>query len=196
MSSKNFSEKEIRQALGKEFEEKGLAETLMGELPHSRNVKIGTNLNVPYRISFVDESPAFLQAKHYQKDIVFYSESEVEASNFLSLYNSSTESLRIPYLIVELKVENVSTHNLITYSKKAEDIKSLFPFSKYVLVVADGTRSKKWDWHGREFDEMMSLGVKEENIEFERKDFENLIERVENQFEEIGRAIQAFRGEI
>ena len=66
-----------------------------------------------------------------------------------------------PRVVVELKAGGVNTHDLNTYSKKAELHRSLNGYLRYGLFVA-GERAKgvtaKWLWHGRMFDFMLSCG--------------------------------------
>ncbi|MCH7699632.1 MAG: hypothetical protein IH865_11900 [Chloroflexi bacterium] len=65
----------------------------------------------------------------------------------------------VPRVVIELKGNGVTTHDLIVYSYKAALHRSLSGHLRYGLFVA-GDRSRgvtaKWLWHGQMFDFMLS----------------------------------------
>ncbi len=68
----------------------------------------------------------------------------------------------VPRIIIELKFSGVTTHSLITYSKYASEIKSMFPYSRYILAVRYDKNSSDIHFgrNGRDFDAFFSFGKK------------------------------------
>lgn len=63
----------------------------------------------------------------------------------------------IPRVIIEGKL-GVGSHALITYSKIAEDIKKIFPFVKYFLLIrSTEKREELLRRHGQNFDDIFKL---------------------------------------
>lgn len=156
-----MGEKEFRKNLLSELKDRKVHEKLQDELRKelaSVEVKIDGHIKVPYDVVVKVCSKAILEARHYDQDIIFYSESDIseEENHNLSLFNTTNPNILIPYLILETKDGCPSSHEVITYSDKAQRIKSLFPFSRYFLIVRGGPK-KRLTWHGKNFDEVHHL---------------------------------------
>lgn len=82
----------------------------------------------------------------------------------------------IPRVSVEVKIGDPNVHSIIVASQKAEKIKSIYPYLRYLLVVygvKDGI-SRKALRHGESIDAIIAI---------KNKDFEGLLKIVKNQIE-------------
>ena len=66
------------------------------------------------------------------------------------------EDVGLPYVILELKKQQPNTHEIMTYSQKAEMIKTIFPYCQFLLLIY-GNISALTYRHGINFDEIISL---------------------------------------
>jgi len=62
----------------------------------------------------------------------------------------------IPFVILELKKGQPNTHEILTYSQKAEMIKTIFPYCQFLFLIY-GDISARTYRHGVNFDEVISL---------------------------------------
>ena len=62
----------------------------------------------------------------------------------------------LPFVILELKKEQPNTHEILTYSQKAEMIKTIFPYCQFLFLI-QGNVSARTYRHGINFDEIISL---------------------------------------
>jgi len=53
----------------------------------------------------------------------------------LCVYVKTPQGLWIPKVVFEFKVEHITTHDVITYSNKANRHKNIYPYLRYGLVV-------------------------------------------------------------
>ena len=81
------------------------------------NIHMGVDLDSGY--------PIRGKGKGFEQDIVIYRE----------LKNAHTAI--IPYIIAEVKYRSVTTHDAIVYSKKAEKIRSVYPYVRYGLILGN-----------------------------------------------------------
>ena len=81
------------------------------------NIHMGVDLDSGY--------PIRGKGKGFEQDIVIYRKAE----------NAHTSV--IPYIIAEVKYESVTTHDAIVYSKKAEKIRSVYPYVRYGLILGN-----------------------------------------------------------
>ena len=97
------------------------------------------------------------------QDVVIYEEtmdiSEFHSLDKILVHNNTNNrnQMVIPKLICELKYDGVTSHGLITYSEYSSDIKSIFPESKYWLVMRfrkSSTENKLYR-HGKYFDKIL-----------------------------------------
>ena len=61
---------------------------------------------------------------------------------------------KIPRVIIESKIANMTTHDSLAYCEKAEDHKSLTPFLRYGVMIAESKNglTQKYFKHGMKFD--------------------------------------------
>jgi hypothetical protein len=62
----------------------------------------------------------------------------------------------IPFLIIETKKSQPTTHEIIAYSEKARLIKTIFPYCKYVLCIRGSVAPRSYH-HGADFDEVLGV---------------------------------------
>jgi hypothetical protein len=72
----------------------------------------------------------------------------------------------IPFVILELKKGQPNTHEILTYSQKAEMIKTIFPYCQFLFLIL-GDVSVRTYRHGINFDEIISLKDANDKIEIE-----------------------------
>jgi len=76
----------------------------------------------------------------------------------------NSHDVGLPFVILELKKSQPNTHEILTYSQKAEMIKTIFPYCQFLFLVY-GKISARTYRHGISFDEIISL----ENIDDEKE---------------------------
>lgn len=81
------------------------------------NIHMGVDLDSGY--------PIRGKGKGFEQDIVIYRELE------------NAHTAIIPYIIAEVKYRSVTTHDAIVYSKKAEKIRSVYPYVRYGLILGN-----------------------------------------------------------
>lgn len=128
----------------KEFlEPEGLYADTLQKIPYSQEI-----------IRYSDEwEPEYLTPTRFETDLVIY---------------EKAEGKNIPRVIVEAKLRNVTTHDAITYSYKAEKHKNITPYLRYGIMIGD---RKKYPLpgrlfrHGTNFDFMFSFSGTEPSKE-------------------------------
>ena len=73
----------------------------------------------------------------------------------------------LPFVIIELKREQPNTHEILTYSQKAEMIKTIFPYCQFLFLIY-GTIAARTYRHGINFDEIISLTNIDDKNEIKR----------------------------
>jgi len=68
----------------------------------------------------------------------------------------NTHNAGLPFVILELKKGQPNTHEILTYSQKAEMIKTIFPYCQFLFLIL-GKVSARTYRHGINFDEVISL---------------------------------------
>lgn len=142
-------------SLMKEEIQKNHANLILGSKPILRDIYFQKDKNkLPY-----------IQLGLFDQDIVIYDESESIDTmdwakiNGIRTHNNDKLSKKIivPKVIFELKFNGVNTHTLITYSNIAYDIKSIFPFCKYFLLLyyRAGSSNNKFLRNGKSFDHIV-----------------------------------------
>jgi len=114
-----------------------------------------------------DKSNRFeLQLGFFDQDLVIYRKDDVMdigdlvQSRSIKIHNNNRyakDKLIVPSVIVELKYDGVTTHQIITYSDIASDIKSIFPKCKYVLALryTSSSSDNKLLRSGKNFDKII-----------------------------------------
>ncbi|MDE5614022.1 MAG: hypothetical protein K2I74_05140 [Treponemataceae bacterium] len=102
----------------------------------------------------------------YTTDLLIYEDSPNNAGNI------------IPRVVIEAKIEDASTHDMITYARKAVMHRALMPFLRYGIMIG-AHKSDVLTWkhfaHGTDFDFMFSFKA-EDPDENEREDFIEIVD--------------------
>ena len=112
-----------------------------------QSLRIETQLRIPYgyEIRAYRETP------------------EAEAISFatdFSVIEELPDGSWKPRVVVEAKVDNITTHDAITYSRKAADHKSVFPYLRYGIMLGNRQHYPlpgRLYRHGTQFDFMISF---------------------------------------
>ncbi|WP_133474152.1 hypothetical protein [Sediminibacterium goheungense] len=62
----------------------------------------------------------------------------------------------LPFVILELKKGQPNTHEILTYSQKAEMIKTIFPYCQFLFLILGDVSARSYR-HGINFDQVISL---------------------------------------
>jgi hypothetical protein len=103
----------------------------------------------------------YIQFNFFEQDIVMCRDTDkiTKPKDKQIKFHRSDRSneIVIPRVIIEGKL-GVGSHALITYSKIAEDIKKIFPFVKYFLLIrSTEKREELLRRHGQNFDDIFKL---------------------------------------
>jgi hypothetical protein len=72
----------------------------------------------------------------------------------------------IPLVVIELKVRDITTHDIITYSHKAQRHEEIYPYLRYGLVVGQGgPLTAKFLTHNEAFDFALSIPNADDGVE-------------------------------
>jgi hypothetical protein len=119
--------------------------TGLAQSEHS--LKIKTQLKIPYGY----------EIRAYRE------EPEAEAISFaidFSVIEELPDGSWKPRVVVEAKVNSITTHDAITYSRKAADHKSVFPYLRYGIMLGNRRHFPlpgRLYRHGTQFDFMISF---------------------------------------
>ena len=92
----------------------------------------------------------------------------------------------IPVMIMETKNEGMSSHDLLLYSTKADKIKSIFPFVKYLLVCNYAAKLELTiARHGKYFDGVYILHRKKEKLRQPTNDLHKLINDIQQHLKKL-----------
>ncbi len=72
----------------------------------------------------------------------------------------------LPFVILELKKGQPNTHEILTYSQKAEMIKTIFPYCQFLFLILGDVSARTYR-HGINFDEVISLKDPNDKAEIE-----------------------------
>ncbi len=135
-----------------------LQESLQNILPKKIVVRVTDGRKLPYAyevMKYQGNDPDISMLSRYETDIMI--------SEILS------EEEWIPRVIIECKLNSVSTHDAITYSKKASTHKNVHPYLRYGILMGHRKHYPlpgRLIRHGANFDFMASWkGYKPENLE-------------------------------
>jgi hypothetical protein len=116
-------------------------------------LKIKTQLKIPYGY----------EIRAYRE------EPEAEAISFatdFSVIEELPDGSWKPRVVVEAKVDSITTHDAITYSRKAADHESVFPYLRYGIMLGNRRHYPlpgRLYRHGTQFDFMISFKEHEPN---------------------------------
>jgi len=190
MAEDSPNEMEMQEELVSRFEQRGLPETLEDKIESDISVEVAKGVNIPYDIWLEPReglSQPRIQVRHFEQDVVFYTETGISEEGQLSFFNTTDSNLQVPLCIVEVKSSGMTTGTVLSYSEKAGEIKSLFPFSRYIVVTGNKVK-RKWKFHGDEFDAINSLGGRHPN----EWDLDEIEEVLAHQFGQIAADIETF----
>lgn len=132
--------KSICNRLKKELQSKGLFAETLRDLPYSQEI-------LYYKKA--DDGKVWtaerMESIPFETDLIVYEE---------------VEALIKPRVVVEAKIQSVTTHDAITYSYKAEKHKNITPYLRYGIMLGDrGTYPLpgRLFRHGTNFDFMFSF---------------------------------------
>lgn len=155
-----------------------LRNNLLDRLKNSsiKNCEIGKEIPVPYKNVFLPSKPLTLNIWCFKQDIVVYKElfegnhehciikkhpgngSDSEIIVKINRAGAKKENpVAIPLVIIETKKGQPNTHEIMTYNQKAQMIKSIFPFCKFIFLLFDKNISQKVFHHGIYFDHILCL---------------------------------------
>jgi|GEM_PF-832944 hypothetical protein len=142
---------------------------------------IETEVPIPYKHIYIPTNERTkLEIWCFKQDIVIYKklfdrtinqkESKIkkgeEAIIDIVLEKDSGQNshhVGLPFVILELKREQPNTHEILTYSQKAEMIKTIFPYCQFLFLIYGLVAARTYR-HGINFDEIISLtDVNDEN---------------------------------
>ena len=112
-----------------------------------QSLKIQTQLKIPYGY----------EIRAYRE------EPETEAMSFATdfiVVEDYPDGSWKPRVVVEAKVDSITTHDAITYSRKAADHKSVFPYLRYGIMLGNRRHYPlpgRLYRHGTQFDFMISF---------------------------------------
>ena len=145
----------------------------------SDNIKIDTLAKLPYAYEILEYNNDFKPTKDnsmpFETDMLIYEE---------------INGVIKPRIIIEAKLESITTHDAITYSYKAQNHKSITPFIRYGIIIGNRKHYPlpgRLFRHGTNFDFMISFQEEELNP-IEKSTFQDLLKKellYSKQLEEI-----------
>src|SRR5260221_2291649 len=123
---------------------------------------IETEVPIPYKHIYIPtEERNKLEIWCFKQDIVIYkklfdktvkqSESKItkgkETIVDIILEKDSGQNshhLGLPFVILELKKHQPNTHEILTYSQKAEMIKTIFPYCQFLFLIYGGIAARTY----------------------------------------------------
>lgn len=144
--------KSICDRLKEYLRSNGLDADILQKIPYSQEIGCYTE----------KWEPKYLSPTMFETDLVIY---------------EKTDGMIKPRVIVEAKFGNITTHDAITYSYKAEKHKNITPYLRYGIMIGD---RKKYPLpgrlfrHGTNFDFMFSFS-EEEPTEMEWDKFTEMV---------------------
>jgi hypothetical protein len=142
---------------------------------------------------FKDKTKNKLQFGFTDQDVVFYRD-ELNIESLLESESikipSRSKLLIIPKLVLELKYNGIHTHDLVSCSEYASDIKTVFPDCKYWLVLRYKKTSSenKLKRHGKNFDKIIFFEDDKKKKSYKEGDFliqlenDNKMKKIFNDF--------------
>jgi len=135
--------------------ENELRDRLIDELKNivSEPYYIDTEVPIPYKHIYIPtENLTKLELWCFKQDITIYKilfdksvkqkESTITKSNINLIdvilekdSHQNSHHVGLPFVIVELKREQPNTHEILTYSQKAEMIKTIFPYCQFLFLI-------------------------------------------------------------
>lgn len=124
----------------------------------------------------------------YASEVLTYKDNEPEQQNFIGyetdilIFEQIDETRWRPRIIVEAKINSVTTHDAITYSQKAKTHKNVHPYLRYGILIGnrkDYPLPGRLFRHGQYFDFMLSW----KSIKGDKSEWNTLIEILKSEYE-------------
>jgi hypothetical protein len=124
----------------------------------------------------------------YSSEILTYSENEPEQENYIGyetdilIFEKLDEKRWKPRIIIETKINSVTTHDAITYSQKAQTHKYVHPYLRYGILIGNRKHYPlpgRLFRHGQHFDFMFSW----KTFKADDKEWSVLIEILKSEYE-------------
>lgn len=150
--------------------------TIIGKIekslkPFNSNLRVTDGLRLPYAneiLTYNDDKPEQQNFIGYETDILIFEQID--------------ESRWKPRIIIEAKINSISTHDAITYSQKAQTHKNVHPYLRYGILIGnrkDSPLPGRLFRHGQHFDFMLSWKLFEGN----KSEWDTLIEILKLEYE-------------
>ena len=138
-----------------------LQNDLQNLLPKTTEIRVATGSKLPYAYEV-------MKYRGLQPDRTMPSQYETD----IMICGVLSEDEWIPRVIIEGKLDSVTTHDAITYSAKASTHKNVHPYLRYGILLGNRKHYPlpgRLIRHGANFDFMASWkGYKPENLEWDR----------------------------
>jgi len=100
-----------------------------------------------------------------ERQIEMWSEIRKRFPEIIEFYRFGENEIVMPIVIIETKNEDMTSHDLLLYSTKADKIKNTFPFVKYFLVCNHTTKLElTLARHGKYFDGIYILHREQDGV--------------------------------
>lgn len=123
------------------------------------NIRVGEGVRIIKDCTFVPDDSGFtLYLGHAEADVALYIPATelteaVDESDHLKLYQNSTNELRIPIAVLEIKNGTLTTDAIRSRSIIAREMNEIFPFLGYFFVADESTPTpRKMYRAGKHFD--------------------------------------------
>ena len=130
-------------------------------------VKDGQRLPYAYEIvRYPDQEPKAVKKTVYETDLL--------------IYEQLTDRAWKPRLIIEVKINGISTHDAITYSQKASAHKTVHPYLRYGILLGNLKQKSlpgRLFRHGAYFDFMLSWKTLNPSMD----EFKNLVDLIRSE---------------
>lgn len=139
--------------------------------PFNSNLRVTDSLRLPYAseiLTYVDNEPEQHNFIGYETDILIFEQLDDKRWK--------------PRIIVETKINSVTTHDAITYSQKAQTHKNVHPYLRYGILIGnrkDYPLPGRLFRHGQHFDFMLSWKKFKRN----KSEWDTLIEILKSEYE-------------
>jgi hypothetical protein len=135
---------------------------------------LDTEVPIPYKHIYIpEEHKTKLELWCFKQDITIYKilfdksvgqkDSKISKDNETIIVvilekdsGQHSHPVGLPFVILELKKEQPNTHEILTYSQKAEMIKTIFPYCQFLFLIQGNIAARTYR-HGINFDEIISL---------------------------------------
>ena len=122
----------------------------------------------------------------WKRQIEMWSEIRKRFLEIIEFYRFGENEIVMPIVIIETKNEGMSSHDLLLYSTKADKIKSIFPFVKYLLVCNHTTKLElTLARHGKYFDEIYILHREQDGVRRSTDDLDKLIHDIQQHIQKL-----------